>query len=529
MAACGRLSLAERWCNVGGNRYVRILLAAILFSGLLHSEAFADSDIVITQTAGEQGPYSEPVDDPITAHFTATIQGLRASDYEGAVTWTFTATCTPMGVTGGAWTAPDPLPTAMVQNRGTSCDADVTIMPSNWGAWTIMLTASASWTKGNNGGSATAKPGDYGSADAYVVSVDHIEYEGGDGVFRAIPGGGVAVPLNQPVTLKAVPAPEEAPWPGGVPTWTFQGAGAGTGGQVNVTPAAVSATPTDAQTAEATCGGDVADAAVFCYDLSWTTTAGWEFPGRSEAQYGVGETIKTVVGKLPAGFDLAGQVGILGTTVGPGIGNLTTSNDDGTATIWAGLTAGTMNATVSTTNVAAVPGNWTFSRAVVAPSSITATIDHQVGAEGGLPIGVEMFLARYLGPTNVSFDQCHVRETDVKPTTATGNLGDLLGLYHGSGTAVPLTNPIITAAHVPAGTLLGSPLDGLDDAGFGTDGAAPGDCVYDIPENYHTWNSLTHTYGPWAEIGGATFAQHMWDDAAGEAQVTKFGASAHNP
>ena len=199
--------------------------------------------------------------------------------------------------------------------------------------------------------------------------------------------------------FKAISDYPDKPWPPGSPTWGGSSGASGTGETTSVTFDTLSATTSDYKTVTATLDGAVT-ANVIVYDIIPSTKAKEDFPGRSEAHYGVGEGVDLTYTTQPAGIPV----------------NLTWSIVNGNGSIMGVIWQAGDYATTTTLRAWVQSGSSAdeyrdVSRGVVAPSSITMRHTPGRGKFHVRDTASTGFKGDpYLLPKDVSFSAIEVKE-----------------------------------------------------------------------------------------------------------------------
>ncbi len=386
------------------------------------------------------------------------------------------------------------------------------------GYWQITLQDSCTYKDGQQdtwSGSGTTQ------VTATSVGVAKLQYKDGSKLVDI--SGTMYVVTSTQVTFKAVPAPNDAAWPSGSPTWT------GASGKDDTATASFSSPSADLThptAVKAACGTSSATASVIVCDLIPVRTPEDNFVGRSDTRYGVGEILGLRLRTNPSGVTAVQLGGARWIQVIPisGSGSLTSSPaKDGTGTYICQDVASTAGSSVALQlQILGGPSNGktaNSSFSVVSPSNLVFT---KVGAKyhvsGRASVG--FWAAIYFRPVDVSFHNCLFSE-DTCPSVMNGwyELKYPDGITH-----EPAPDPIqVGLGDATAGCRVGgvNTLDNILAMPPGSDPPPPwatGSFVWNIPERYQVVGSPSG----WHQILKAQ--QKFTIDAVGTMAVSKQNA-----
>jgi hypothetical protein len=167
------------------------------------------------------------------------------------------------------------------------------------------------------------------TAPVTAVEVDKIQYLDPEFGYTDI-SATLYVHKGTTVTFKAMPNPSDASWPSGKPVWGGTAGASGPGLTVQVAFNTLSSNSSDYKTVWAECGTSRVTANIIVYDFDGELDPDDNFSGRSEAAYGIGETVDLRFETTPSGIT-ATQAGGLEWTKDSGVGTVSNAGDDGTA------------------------------------------------------------------------------------------------------------------------------------------------------------------------------------------------------
>jgi hypothetical protein len=199
----------------------------------------------------------------------------------------------------------------------------------------------------------------------------------------------------------------------------------------------------------------------------------------------------------------------------------------GSGTYVAGATGGGVTLTLSITSGISSPASRTISKVIIAP-----TLGYEILSDGRTyhnqgtdSVGFYAYFA--VNPNNVSFQYVEMRETDCKPSTATGFLAVYANTYHMGG-----ANPVVSDFF----PLTFSALQGaweskpeydqvgfnrpLDQTKYPPNGYGAGNVQWQIPWNFTVTNGPPNNSALINDV-----LQQGTTDTAGNATISKGGVS----
>lgn len=503
-----------------------LFVATMLFGALLASTLMGAESYSLIITAGCSGGLSpNPV--AVGGQCTATLSGTAdtpTNNVEGQLTgpnWSWAVQSVEYRATSsGTWgeASSGSYTASISQPDSHSPSATLQCIFSEGGYWRLTLRDSCSYIDGQENtwsGSKTTE------VAATSVGIAKLQYKDGDS-FVDVPGT-IYVLAGTQVTFKALPAPSDASWPSGTPTWTGA-SGSGTTATGNFSSPSVDLThPT---VVSAACGTSRQSANVIVCDLIPACTPADNFNGRSTTRYGVGEVLGLSFNTNPAGVGAAQLGGLRWVQIIPasGSGQLASSpNDDGTASYTCPDVASTSGSNVTLQiQVASGPStghtaNLPFS--VVSPND---EVFEKIGPasavrhyEGHPSCGFRAYI--YLRPTDVSFSNCTWSE-DACPAVLNGWF-DLK--YPNGYPHVPGADLSIGGGNINKGCQL----NGYDQIYSGWCDPPPplagGTSTWNIPQRYKVANGNWQVY--------LRSAQQGWTlDSAGTVTIRKHNAGPYS-